>query len=105
MIELLCADTDSGILGELLDADDELLVADGAYLLAEVGAAGRSMLPRALGLVCHPRQDVRYWAMSSIISCAERPIARKAIIDAGFLSDPWELTREAAARFLKKTEP
>jgi hypothetical protein len=105
LIRLLRDREDPKLLLTLLESTDEALVADGAYVLSEIGEAGASLLPTALSLLRHGRQDVRYWAMNSVMCCAERDIARQRIVDAGLPSDSWELTRWAAQRFLDRANP
>jgi len=102
IITLLSRRQDVDLLRILLLSPNDLVVANGAYILSEIGEAGIPLLPIALGLLNHARQDVRYWAMNSVMCCASRDAAVGAIKEAGLQSDPWDLTREAAARFFKR---
>jgi len=102
LIKLLREREDPTLLLRLLDSSDERLVADGGYVLSELSEAGAPLLPTALSFLRHGRQDVRYWAMNSVMCCAERNIARQRIVEAGLPTDSWDLTRWAARRFLDR---
>ena len=102
LITLMSRQQEVDLLRTLLLSPDDLVVANGAYILSEIGEAGMPLLPIAQSLLTHPRQDVRYWAMNSVMCCADHAAAVKAITNAGLLSDPWELTRSRASRFLER---
>lgn len=105
LMEILYNGGDLELLRPLLESNDELLVTNGAYILSELGKVGEPLLPVARTLLRHPRRQVRYWAMNSVMCCADRETAASAIVEAGLLSDPWELTRWASARFLGRDPP
>ncbi len=71
LIELLFLGYPLARLQPLLESSDRGLVADGLYILSEMGQRGRPLLGAAVACLNHEYADARYYALDIVLSCSE----------------------------------
>jgi hypothetical protein len=91
---------DVSALRTLLNTDARGLLTDAVYILSEIGSAGAPLLDCAFAHGTHPDEQIRYWALNSIMTCANREKAETFIHEAGLENDPAENIRTKVARYL-----
>ena len=90
-------------LRELLTSDNSGLVSNGVYILSEIGRSGAPLIDAAIGLARHERDDVRYWAIDSLMANLPRERMISLINEWDLANDEFKGVRRSVARYLERT--